>query len=137
MSIPLPLKPKRAWRSWFSAGRWVVLVGIVILTGLGVALSREVMRKTKVRNEISQLEGDIYGLERRNEELRGLIDYFDSDAYKEREARAKLNVQRPGEKVIEVVQPEVRAETIATSSSAQQSATNPTRWWLYLFGARE
>jgi cell division protein FtsB len=136
VSIPLPLKPKHSWRRWFSTGRWVVLVGIVILVGLGIALSREVMRKTRVRNEIAKLDSDIYSLERRNEELRGLIDYFDSDAYKEREARAKLNVQRPGEKVIEVVQPEVRAEVAATVSS-HTNETNLARWWRYFFAPRD
>jgi cell division protein FtsB len=136
VSIPLPLKPKYSWRRWFSAGRWVVLVGIVILVGLGVALSRQVMLKTRVRNEIAKLDSDIYSLERRNEELRGLIDYFDSDAYKEREARAKLNVQRPGEKVIEVVQPEVRAEVAATVSS-HVNETNLARWWRYFFAPRD
>src|SRR3990170_3032026 len=105
MSVTLPLNAKTSAGRILHGGRWIVFGGLVVIVGLGVALTRDVVRKARIRQEITALEQQIGSLERRNEELAGLIDYFESDTFTEREARAKLNVQRPGEKVIEVQQP--------------------------------
>lgn len=139
MSVPFPIKNKTKFTNIFKGGRWVVIVGLVILVGLGVALSRDVIRKTRIRKEVTALENNIGQLERRNEELSGLIEYFQSDTFKNREAREKLNVQIPGERVIEVQQPEVTAEKKAVQQELASITpkNNWRRWWLYLFAELE
>jgi cell division protein DivIC len=138
MSTTLKQTQKGRFRSFFRSGKWIAVVGIILLVGLGVALSREVARKSRINNEVAALEADIYSLERRNEELNGLIDYFQSDAFAEREAREKLNVQKPGEKVIEVQTPEVTPTQVAAApAAAPLPDDNPQRWWVYLFAKRD
>ncbi|MFO0704449.1 MAG: septum formation initiator family protein [Candidatus Andersenbacteria bacterium] len=137
MSIPLSLKRARSPRQLLAGGRWVVVVGVIVLLGIGVALTRDITRKARIRKEVSALDHDITQLERRNEELAGLIDYFQSDEFKEREARSKLNVQLPGEKVIEVETPSSTPGTTATTvAAAALPVSNLERWWTYLFSAR-
>lgn len=112
--------------------------GLVVIVGIGIALTRDVIRKARIRKEIASLEQQISGLERRNEELAGLIDYFESDTFTEREARAKLNVQKPGEKVIEVQQPSGEPTTqVAVAPTVAQPQTNPERWWNFFFAKQE
>lgn len=135
MSLPLPLQTRRSWRYALANGRWVVVVGLVVLVGLGVALAREVVRRQQVRTDIEGIESEIGNLERRNEELEGLIGYFQSDAFRDLEARKELNVQAPGEKVIEVQQPASVAHAVPAPSS-QDTRSNLGRWWDYLFGER-
>jgi cell division protein DivIC len=138
MNNPLRQHEKGKLRSFFKSGKWVAVIGIVVLVGLGVALSREVTRKARIQNEVAALEADIYSLERRNEELNGLIDYFQSDAFAEREAREKLNVQKPGEKVIEVQAPVATPTQVAAAPTpAPLPQDNPHRWWVYLFAKRD
>jgi len=113
-------------------------VGLVILAGLGVVLSREILRRAQIGSEIANLEQDIGQLESRNDDLEGLISYFQSDTFLELEAREKLNVQRPGEKVIEVHQPDVSSSLVGLAPHPVfVPKNNPERWWVYLFGARE
>lgn len=135
MSLPLPLKPKKNPIEAFKGGRWVVIVGLVILVGLGVALSRDVVRKTRIKQEVSAMEEEIAQLETRNDELSGLIEYFQSETFKEKEAREKLNVQLPGERVFEVQKPEVNTKENLAANTPEQNlpSTNWGRWWVYLF----
>ncbi len=138
MSVPFSLKSKPTINRVLHGGRWIVLGGLVVIVGLGIALTRDVIRKARIRKEITALEQQIGGLERRNEELAGLIDYFESDTFTEREARAKLNVQRPGEKVIEVQQPSGEPTTqIAIAEVVTEPQTNPERWWTFFFAEQE
>ncbi|MDP2587466.1 MAG: septum formation initiator family protein [bacterium] len=137
MSIPLSLKRGRSPKKMLAGGRWVAIVGVVLLLGIGVALTRDVARKTRIKHEVATLESDIGSLERRNEELAGLIEYFQSDAFKEREARSKLNVQLPGEKVIEVQLPN-RTQPVVPNQVAQALPnSNVAKWWVYLFAERD
>lgn len=133
MSVPLPLQTRRNWKYALANGRWVVVVGLVVLVGLGIALAREVVRRKQVRDEIAGVQSEIDSLSRRNEELQGLIGYFQSDAFKELEARKELNVQAPGEKVIEVQQPAAVVSSVPAPSS-DDTRSNLGRWWDYLFG---
>lgn len=133
MSVPLPLQRKRSVKSLVAGGRWVVIVGLVLLVGIGVALARDVARKTRIKHEVANLEQDINDLERKNDELAGLIDYFQSDAFKEREARSKLNVQLPGEKVLEVELPDLPENTAPEAVASVLPGSNVGKWWTYLF----
>lgn len=138
MSVPLPLQSKTSLNRVLHGGRWIVIGGLVVIVGIGIALTRDVIRKARIRKEIASLEQQISGLERRNEELAGLIDYFESDTFTEREARAKLNVQKPGEKVIEVQQPSGEPTTqVAVAPTVAQPQTNPERWWNFFFAKQE
>jgi cell division protein FtsB len=136
MSVPLPLKRRRSPKNLLAGGRWVVLVGVVLLLGIGVALTRDITRKARIRHEVSTLDGDIDQLERRNEELAGLIEYFQSDEFKEREARSKLNVQLPGERVIEVETPDKQPQQVPSAVAQALPGSNIEQWWKYLFSSR-
>ncbi len=133
MSVPLSLKRKRSPKKLLAGGRWVVLVGVVLLLGIGVALTRDITRKARIKNEVSTLNQDIGKLESHNEELSGLIEYFQSDEFKDREARSKLNVQLPGEKVIEVEVPKKTEPTTPKALAEVLPSSNVQNWWTYLF----
>lgn len=144
MSIPLPLKKKKTDpKSYLRGARLLVLIGLVVLGGLGAAITRDFFRKAKINKEISGLDQEISGLEKSNEELSGLIAYFNSDTFREREARAKLNVQKPGERVIEVkraIPKSSKADSLVAAPPKPPRSwprNNPARWWYYFFAAPE
>ena len=57
---------------------------------------KSAIRKAEVSKQIQGLRSDIRSLESRNEQLARLIDYFKTDEFKEREARLRLGLQKPG-----------------------------------------
>lgn len=76
---------------------------------------REMRRSKAIENEINNLKSEAEKINTDNGFLRNQIEYLQSDHYKERLAKDKLNFRNPGEQVV-VVQPisgenkELRAE---------------------------
>jgi len=97
-----------------------------------------------LKSEIEQLEG-------KNQQLAGLMEYFQEESYLEREARLKLNLKKPGEQVVVLSQrsgSDAGAEKFSDESSVNESISeesvearnqeietaNYWRWWEYFFG---
>jgi len=83
------------------------------------------VQELKLKEEISILENEIQSLENQ-------IVYFQSDSYKEKMIRAKLNLQKEGENVV-VIQPEPKMEEV-TENSNMLKRSNAEKWWDYLIG---
>jgi len=101
-----------------------------------VALTKEIVRRWEVRQEISRLQGQIDELKTQNSELSGLIDYFQSDYYKEREARLKLGLQKEGESALSLPNmQDSSADTLENTKVATSSGSQsvPQKWWDYFF----
>ena len=116
-----------------------IILELVILIGLSIGLGKEVLLKYQVQSEIQELETKISKLEYRNVELGSLINYLESDEYKEEQARLKLGLQKPGESVITVLGASTKSEIVSAESLAyntntsDDTKTNPQRWWDYFF----
>jgi cell division protein FtsB len=86
-----------------------------------------------LETEISDLKQQVTSLEGRNNQLSDLIGYFQSSEYREKEARSKLNLQRPGEHVVVIPQAESRVES-AVAETTEEEPSNIVKWWNYFFG---
>lgn len=127
-------------QSFFSRlmkSRLMIIGEVVVLLLISFALGQEVIRKYQIEGEISDLQAQTEQLEQNNVELQSLISYFESDSYKEEQARLKLGLQRSGEKVVTVlgVETDIRAEQLQNSANDAlvDARTNPIRWWDYFF----
>lgn len=99
MSSMMPLIPK--------------LVFILILTAIlfaAISLFDVVGKKQKVESEIGQLNKEQETLLERKNELANLLDYFQDPRFIEKEARRRLNFQKPGEKVV-IIMDEKKSES--------------------------
>ena len=83
---------QQQWRTAVSTRAFTVMVGLGIVV-LGVALTKEIIRKIQIHQQIEALESEIAGLEAHNSELNQMIQYFNSSSFQEKEARIK-NPQR-------------------------------------------
>lgn len=115
-----------------------LLIGGALLVVLFVsAFAKEFFRRYEIQREIVALEQEAATLETRQTELRGLVEYFQSDAYKESEARERLGLQKEGESVIIIPNAEETPHLIAPSSSsasaAKETERNIEKWWNYFF----
>ena len=117
--------------------KFFFLIGIIVLVVVAVNLTKTWMKSHEINQEITGLEQEIDNLIRTNDELKGLIQYFNSDAYVEEKARIDLGLKKEGEKVVIITDqngngannqnPRASGETDENSVSIHQ------KWWEYLF----
>lgn len=113
---------------------------------LSVNLVNIFYKKYKVNQEIENLKAEIGKVEKSNQEISSLIDYFSSQSFLEKEAKEKLNLKKEGEQVVIIEpakeplattsQPESvgsQASADQNSASLEKSESNFTRWWRYFF----
>ncbi|MDD5627374.1 MAG: septum formation initiator family protein [Patescibacteria group bacterium] len=122
----------------------LILVGsLILLIFISIALGKAIYRRHAIQQEIQAIRQEIEKAEGKNKELSGLIGYFSTDAFKEKMARQKLNLQREGETVVAIpVKKKTEDATILGTNDIQQNSTgekvdagrdNPRKWWYYFF----
>ena len=110
---------------------------VLALIGLVISLGQESYRKYQLTKEINGLKSEIERLEGKNQHLADLMEYFQEGSYLEQEARLKLNLKKPGEKVVVISQTtgaEVDERIVAeTENEVNNETTNFWKWWEYFF----
>lgn len=133
----MPVKNRLPLFKRILSSRLFLVISIIVLVLIGVALSKEIYRETQVRKETNSLESEISRLTKRNSELSELILYFNTVGFEEKQARLKLGLQKPGEKV--VILPEagnINGELGTVSGelpAAASELSNPKKWWNFFF----
>ena len=121
-------KKKDSIRAFFES-RFVNLILVVLLVLSVVKVFREAMVRYEINKEIGTLENQLNDLESKSDKIGNMIAYLRTDQYIEKEARAKLNLVKPGEKQINFVS--------STASSVQtelaKSSPNYIKWFNYFF----
>ena len=116
------------------------MIMVLALGGIASVLIYKVGRvsyeKYQITKQISTIDGELKALSAKNGDLNALIKNLNNDAYVEKEARKKLNLQKEGEKAVIIVGG--RATTIkkkeSTQSAAENKESNPRKWFRTLFG---
>ncbi len=103
-------------------------------------LGRSVWQNYQTTMKIKQLQNEISQLEGEKERLTNLIIYEQTDSFKELEARKRLGVKRPAEKVM-IVSTQPIAEQKTTSpnfelgtGNLKDEVPNYTRWLQFIYG---
>lgn len=125
---------KRAVRRALTS-RGVIVFEILLIAFLVVGITKEIVRRVSLREEIATLEQQIAELEAQNRTLGEYVASINTDSFREREARKRLNVQKPGESLL--ILPETRtlttSDTEIASSTDAVGTSNPQRWWKFFF----
>jgi cell division protein FtsB len=112
--------------------------GVFLLAFACFKISREVYKQEEINKEILALQEEIEKFERDNSELRQLAEYFNSEEFKEREAKEKLDLVKEGEKVVVVKKASTEAvrkkEKSPNKAEVSLSRANYYYWWHYFFG---
>ncbi len=111
---------KSKYASW-------LLAAVLVLVGL--MSGRMYLEKRQVDSEIEKLQSTANEVKRENEDLAGLIKYWNTSEFQEKEAREKLNLKKEGE--IVVVLPEQR-ETVS-GETLESEQPNISKWFNYFF----
>ncbi len=109
-----------------------MFVLLVVLGLISWAVISSSSKNEKVEEQTSALDQEIEELQQQNLELTDLIDYFASTEYVEQQAREKLNLVKPGEKVVIITQSD--EEGLNNLEQAKELKNSPVKWWRYFFG---
>lgn len=118
----------------FFQSRLTLVIGLALIAVIGTGLFREISNRQSLSHERQQLEDQVSALEGRNTELSALIDRLQSSDYAEEEARLKLGLKKPGEKVIRIIGRSSDATSTAADVQADTTPQSvPVQWWNYFF----
>lgn len=119
-------------KTFFS--RIIFLAGIATLVLLCSALFKEYYRGYQIQKEISSLQGDIDSFKKNNYQLSQLIEYYNTNEYREAEIRKRFNMKKEEEKLVVI-----KLHDLASSNAIIETGTdgenlpNYIRWWNYFF----
>ncbi len=119
----------------------LLVVGFMCVTGLSAG--RELYRRNQVKDDLSTLETRVSQLEARKVTVSALLEQLKTQETIDREARLRLNMQKPGERVYMLRGTEweqiAKDTAISASPSLYQETvpeperSNPERWFRLFF----
>jgi cell division protein FtsL len=121
-------------KSKFFSSRLITIIVFIIIVYASFGLAKITYQNYKVNQKIADLEKNIEKIDEDNFELQSKITYYKTNAYKERQAREELNMQKPGEIVVVIptgTQPE--KEKIKQKENKKTERSNYQAWWDYFF----
>jgi len=110
----------------------ILFIGIIVLILLFFAARKESAKNQLIREEVRQLEEQISNLRQEKTNLAGLIEFFQTSDFKEREIKQQLGMQNPDEKVIVITQNN-DPELSQVDEENNQPENNLTKWWNFIF----
>ncbi len=110
------------------------VLGVLAAVYIGAYLVTTIKHNYDLQQQITTLHQQISNLQVERDKLKYNIQYYQTDAYKEKEARARLNLQAPGEGVI--LLPHTSDSTATSPSAYQKTAhrSNLQQWLSFLSG---
>lgn len=114
--------------------RLITIFGLVFVVFIVMGLVREIINRYGVNKEIEKVKIEIEMLERKNKELAGLVEYLNTDSFKEIQARQNLGMQQEGETVVSIESmPDNVNEQMAFVNEGEREKSNMEKWWSYFF----
>lgn len=113
-----------------------IILGIIVLliVLVMIRLGLEWQKHKDIKDEIARLQNEAEALEGRNLEILELSRELTTEEFMEREARLRLGMQKPGEKVLVVGNTgELRSRDIEVKAPGASRRANAKRWWYYFF----
>jgi cell division protein FtsB len=113
----------------------VNVIGSVIIIYLGVQLGQTIKSNYDLGLQIQELKSQIGLLQSQKQQLNYNIQYYNTDTYRDREARSTLGLQLPGENVI-IIPGDTPSPAPAYDASKKTSApkSNLQQWFDFLGG---
>lgn len=113
---------KLTWPNLFN-----IIASIVVLYLL-VVLIQTVKKNHDLDEQAASLSVEISLLETQKQDLANNIQYYATDSFREREARAKLGLQKPGENVVIIP----KAAPTPVPTPVPKAAVNESNFSLWL-----
>jgi len=119
-----------------SGSSLVNVIGSVIIIYLLVVLAQTVKRNYDLGRQLETFQAQISLLQDQKDQLSYSLQYYNTDSFHDREARAKLGLQLPGENVIIIPSSKPAPAAPANSGKTPARQSNFQQWLDFLAGRR-
>ena len=133
-----PTKPAGKTAGRFARWSLIILANLAILLVVGISTVRETYQGWKVDQEMRDLQSQVDQLQGKHLDLSQVIRKLSAVDSVDEEARARLGMQKPGEKVVVLqgtdvqVTDDSRLDAVPSQPSADNKG-NPQKWFEYFF----
>jgi cell division protein FtsB len=110
--------------------KFATVLLLVVFSVVTLITTQLYLQKKQVNSAVAMLQKQSDELTRDNQQLSELIKYLDTTEFREKEAREKLNLKKPGEEV--VVLNSSDAEGLVSGAN-ESTDPNPKKWFNYFF----
>ncbi|MEA1925980.1 MAG: septum formation initiator family protein [Patescibacteria group bacterium] len=126
-------------RSIMKVISYLILAGflLVLLFFITYKLSHQIYKQNKIDKEVEGLQTEIDRLSQENQDLDGLIAYLQTDDFKEKEVKDKLNLIKEGEQLVLVKEHGLSGRPTQSEKENELQVivhhANYYYWWHYFF----
>ena len=113
------------------------ILGVLAAIYIAFYLVQTVRHNYLLQKQISGLQGQVTDLQNDRDTLKYRIQYYQTDAYREKEARAKLGLQLPGEGVVIIPHKDAPAATESKPKKAVATKSHLQLWIDFLRGIND
>jgi len=125
-------KPSNFFYRLVSSQRFLAIIGLVFLLIIVIPLAKTYSQRRLIEREIEDVKQEISDFENKNQELKEMINYLESDQSLEEQARLNLNLKKPGETVVVVEENKTLANQVGSEEFSRRNG-NFFKWWQYFF----
>lgn len=106
---------------------------ILILIFALVSLGREISYRLSLKKELVRERVQLQTLETENQELIDELLKRKTEYYKEKQARLKFGLSKPGEEVVVILEDDIGETSDKENRYLRQKVSNIKLWWQYFF----
>jgi cell division protein FtsB len=110
------------------------IAGVLVAGYISIYLIDTIKHNYEMQTEISHLREEVANLKVEQDQLRYKIQYYQTDSFKEKEARAKLGLQAPGEGVVILPHDDTAATATTEETTDKPRKSNWQQWIDFLMG---
>jgi len=122
-------KKRRFWKFNIPPLLFVALLALIYLI---FATAKIIWNNMQFSRQLKEVQVQIEKLETENEKISEQVLYYQSDSFKEKEARIKFGLVKPGEKVLQVP-PEKKPIELPKPIESKPEQSNWQKWLDYFF----
>lgn len=119
--------------------RLLVVSSFFILFFVSYKLFEQTYKQNQINQDIAQMQEEINKLNQDNQDLGELINYLQTDDFKEKEAKDKLNLIKEGESLVLIKEKDIQKEKPEKEEKNSPEVIidrpNYYYWWHLFFGA--
>jgi len=114
----------------------LIVLGFLVALAIVYPIGHQYLKGKANTREIDNLRQEASRIENENSSIKDKIAYFETYEFQKKEAKDKLNLQSPDEKLVIVkpgLQTQAQPEVSDTAENSKPPVPNWRKWWNYLF----
>ncbi|MFA6308068.1 MAG: septum formation initiator family protein [Patescibacteria group bacterium] len=120
---------KSHWKTKIWSSNIFSILLIVLLIVSFVKVGKEIILRFEIKREINTLQVQLEDLQNKTAQMDKLISYLKTDDYIEKQARLELNLSRPGEKQVNLI----NLDNLENKNALEYQGSNIEKWFNYFF----